>query len=311
MYSQQDFNQEVFTSIKKKIGRQPTDEECKAVAHHMEYNIRADKNFANNGYLDIGRYELRKRIIWQIKQNLHSNDIPRYTAQYQKYKHLQRYCLLTQPEKNDIVNIATGQKTIDDYKNKEYLQKTYLKYFNQVLLPKIEQISLQKRNNLQYHGLWHTEQVAMLSIDIAIKEHQNPLPVLLAAALHDCARTSDTSDPSHGINCKPIAENFLQEYSDKDLLSAKQKEQIVEAVVFHNSSTRPQDNTILDCLQDADSMRLLWAHKQRFTPNTATGRDLARYSSSEQIKYLSLLLEKFRAAKPPQNFQGRSNNLSL
>ncbi len=148
IYSQQDFNQEVFTSIKKKIGRQPTDEECKAVAHHMEYNIWADKNFANNGYLTINRHELRKRIIWQIKQNLHSNDIPRYAAQYQKYKELQKYCLLTQPEKNDIVNIATG-------------------------------------------------------------------------------------------------------------------------------------------------------------------RDLAQYSSSEQIKYLSPLLEKFRAAKPPQNFQDRSNNLSL
>lgn len=86
MFSQQDFNKEVFAAIVRKTGAIPSNEECKAVAHHMEYNIRADRHLANNGHLKISTQELRQRIIQQINQNLHKNDLPRYTDQYRKYK---------------------------------------------------------------------------------------------------------------------------------------------------------------------------------------------------------------------------------
>lgn len=307
MFSQQDFNKEVFAAIVRKTGAIPSNEECKAVAHHMEYNIRADRHLANNGHLKISTQELRQRIIQQINQNLHKNDLPRYTDQYRKYKKNQRFGLFSLQDKQIIADIATGKKNVADFTDKELLKNAYLKYFNQILMPKIEKISLQKKNNLQYHGLWHTEQVAMLSIDIAIKENRNPLPILLAAGLHDCARTTDDKDPNHGVNCMPIAENFLNSFPDKNLVSSYDKRQIVEAIVFHNvSSSRPKNNPILDCLQDADSMRLLWSGHQRFTPNTNTGRYLAQYSSYEQIKYLASLIEGIRAARP-SNYGNNGN----
>ena len=303
MYTQQDFNKDVFNAIVKKTRYRPSDEECRAVAHHMEYNVRANPKFANNGHLKISTTDLRKLIIYQINQNLHQNDIERYTDQYRRYKRAQQYCLLGQIEKMDIKNIALGKESIADF-DKEYLKNIYMKYFNQMLMPRIEKISWQKKNNLQYHGLWHTEQVAMLSIDIALKENRNPLPILLAAALHDCARTTDGKDINHGINCKPIAEAFFKTYPDKDLVSPEQQRQVIEAIVFHNSSSRPANNPILDCLQDADSMRLLWSGHQRFTPNTRSGQDFAQLSSHEQIKYMAHLLETMRATTPP--FGGNS-----
>lgn len=298
MYSQSEFNKEVLSAIILKTNYLPTDEECKAVAHHMEYNIRADKNFANNGHLTISTSELRKRILWQIHKNLHKNDIPRYFEQYQKYKYYQKYCLLSRLDKEVITDIAMGKKKISDYQDKEKLKNIYIKYFNQIVMPKIEKISMQKKYNLLYHGLWHTEQVAMLSIDIALSENQNPLPILLAAGLHDCARTTDKHDSRHAINCRPIAENFLQNYSDRTLISNEQQKQIVDAVIFHNSSSKPQNNLVLNCLQDADSMRLLWNGRQKFIPNTYTGKLLANYSPREQIKYLVPLIEIMRATSP-------------
>ena len=308
MYTQQSFNNKVLNAIVAKTGFIPTDEECKAVAHHMEYNIRADKNFADNGHLKISTTELRKHIIAQINTNLHANDLPRYVEQYRSYKKLQKYNLLTGKEKQDIADIALGRKKISDYDDKEYLKNIYIKYFNQSLMPKIEKISLQKKNNLQYHGLWHTEQVALLGIDIALRENLNPLPVVLAAGLHDCARTSDKHDPDHGINCKPLAEEFLRTYPDRSLISAEEKTQIIEAVVLHNSPRPPRNNHILDCLQDADCMRLLWSGRQHFTPNTDAGRKLASYSPRQQIKYMAALIEKTRAATP--SFYNGGNSLT-
>lgn len=295
MYLQQDFNHDVYNAILKKTGRSPSQEECKAVAHHMEYNVRADKNFANNGHLTISTQELQHKIVDQINKNLHANDLPRYTNQYRNYKETQRYSLLTSKEKSDISVIAQGEKTVSDFNDKDYLKKIYTKYFNQALMPKIEKISFQKKNNLKYHGLWHTEQVALLSIDIAIKENQNPLPILLAAALHDCARTTDGPEPEHGRNARPIAEEFFKNYSDCDLVSTYEEDKIIEAIAYHNSSSRPRNNSILDCLQDADSMRLLWSGRQCFTPNTASGQKLAQLAPHEQIKYMASLIETMRA----------------
>lgn len=297
MYTQSDFNDDVLNAIITKTGYLPSVEECKSVAHHMEYNIRADKRFANHGHLKISTQKLQQFIFQQIYSNLHKNDIPRYTQQYRTYKQNQKNCMLTLSEKADITNIATGKKDVTDF-NADYLKNIYTKYFNQVLLPKIEKISWQKKNNLQYHGLWHTEQVAMLSIDIAIQEKHNPLPILISAALHDCARKSDNHDPNHGINCKPIAQSFLQNFSDADILSFKDKCQIIEAVVFHNAANNSKCNHVLNCLQDADSMRLLWSGQQKFMPNTSTGRKMAQFSSTQQIKYLASCIEKMRALKP-------------
>ena len=300
-YPQKCFFDDVYASIKSKKGTAPTEEECKAVAHHMEYNIRADRKYADNGHLKITVDDLRAYIVSQINRNLHGNDIPRYVDQYRKYKEYQKNWQFTEAEKNDLRNLANGVRRISDFTNKEYLKNMYIKYFNQKIMPEIKKISFQEKNHLKYHGLWHTEQVALFAIDIAVEDNLNPLHCLLAAGLHDCARKDDRGDPNHAINCEPIARDFLDNiYKDRDLLTSRDKQQIINAVTHHNVPTRDKSNNVLNCLQDADSMRLWWERGQTYQANTPTGQKMAKYKDHkwQQIKYLANMLERMRATTP-------------
>ena len=94
-----DFEKAVFENIKIKKGSEPSTEECMAVAHHMEYNIRADRRYANNGHLKISTEDLRQGIVEQIKRHLHANDIKGYVEQYKAYKDCQKNWKLTSGEK--------------------------------------------------------------------------------------------------------------------------------------------------------------------------------------------------------------------
>ena len=297
-YLKTDFYKDVFELLKHKKNTLPTKEECMAVSHHMEYNIRADRSYANNGHLKISTSDLRLKIIAQIKNNLHANDIPRYIEEYQKYKDNQKNWKLTPKEENDIKDIALLKKKVSDFDNKDYLKNIYIKYFNQKVLPHIKKISLQVKNKLDYHGIWHTEQVALFAIDIAVEENLNPLPILLAAALHDCARKNDRHDPQHGINCEPIARNYLNNiYQDKYLLNKNDIDDIIFAITHHNVPPKDENNKVLNCLQDADSIRLWWKNGQSYPAHTKTAQRLSMYGpyKYKQIKYLRPLLEKMRA----------------
>ena len=310
-YPQQYFFNDVFNAIKRKKKTAPTDEECRAVAHHMEYNIRADRKYADNGHLNISIDDLRAHIVFQIENRLHGNDIPRYVAQYRQYKSYQQNWELTAKEEKDLQDIAKGEKKVSDFSNKDYLKNLYIKYFNQKIMPEIKKISWQEKNHLKYHGLWHTEQVALFAIDIAVEDNINPLPCLLAAGLHDCARKNDRFDPDHAKNCEPIARDFLyNSYEDRDLLTTQDKQQIIFAATHHNVPIIDKSNSVLNCLQDADSMRLWWERGQHYQANTITGQKLAKYKDHkwQQIKYLANMLERMRATMPPisgyqRNFQ--------
>lgn len=301
-YSQKDFQDDVFNIVKKIKGTVPSKEECMAVAHHMEYNIRADRQYANNGHLRISEDDLRREIVRQINKNLHANDISRYLDQYRTYKNYQQNWQLTDQEKKDLSDIALGKKKVADYKDKDYLKNLYIKYFNQELLPAVKKISWQEKNHLQYHGIWHTEQVALFAIDISIEENMNPLPNLLAAALHDCARQKDEGNEEHAKNCEPIARDYLNNmYQDKHLLSLKDKEQIIHAITHHNVPPADKNNVVLNCLQDADGMRLWWEGRKIYQAATITGGKLSEYRHHQwqQIKYLAHMLERMHATMPP------------
>lgn len=313
-YPEAEYRRDVYRELIKIKQSTPTDEECRAVAHHMEYNIRADRRYANNGYRIISMDDMRRKIVSQIKNNLHANDIPRYLTEYRKYKDYQKNWQLTASEEEDIKNIALGTKKVSDFTDKDYLKTAYIKYFNQRIMPDIKNISWQEKNNLDYHGLWHTEQVALFAIDISVEENYNPLPNLLAAALHDCARKTDGHDPNHGKNCEPIAREYLSNtYKDRDWINLKDEKNIIEAVINHNSSPQNENNIVLNCLQDADSMRLWWERGQNYPAHTPTGQRLANYSGNEhqQIRYLRGLLEKMRATFPQQTTNNQNTKKGL
>lgn len=158
----------------------------------------------------------------------------------------------------------------------------YAEMFVQDILPELEKISRQPRYG--YHGLTHTEQVALYGIDCAIASNQDPMPVILAAGLHDCARTNDVYCEKHGPDCEPIARQFLKTHFPN--LNPLTVEKIVSAVVNHTTGMKAPD-MVSACLWDADRIRLSW--EEIYRPeffSTACGQKIAGLSLSQQKEYI-------------------------
>ena len=154
-------------------------------------------------------------------------------------------------------------------------------FFNQIL-PQIEKISNQPLYG--YHGLTHSTQVALFGIDIAHSINQDPLPVMLAAGLHDCARVNDEWDTEHGLNAMPIACDFIaNNYSH---LPQQTIQDILYAIRHHTTGTIAPNN-ISACLWDADRIRLSWecGYNSKFF-NTVRGREIASMTPANQNKYI-------------------------
>lgn len=159
----------------------------------------------------------------------------------------------------------------------------YAKIFFDEILPKIEQVTTQSRYG--YHGLSHTIQVAMFALDIANSINQAPLPVLLAAALHDCARTNDAWCVNHGPNAVPVGKKFLaQNYPN---ISQTDVEKILYAIENHTVGRNATD-AVSACLWDGDRIRLSWerGYKPDFF-STERGRQIASLTVNGQRKYIS------------------------
>lgn len=154
-------------------------------------------------------------------------------------------------------------------------------YFNQIL-PQIAEITTQSR--FGYHGLSHTNQVALFGIDLAHSINQDALPVMLAAGLHDCARTNDAWCTEHGPRAVLVGRDFLAK-NYKNLPESTIR-QILYAVGNHTIGRVAPDG-VSACLWDADRIRLSWEYEYR--PeffNTARGREIAAFCRDEQRKYI-------------------------
>lgn len=159
----------------------------------------------------------------------------------------------------------------------------YTKIFFDEVLPKIEQITTQSRYG--YHGLSHTIQVVMFALDIANSINQAPLPVLLAAALHDCARTNDEWCVNHGPNAVPVGKKFLAQHYPN--MSQTDIEKILYAVKNHTVGRNATD-AVSACLWDGDRIRLSW--ERGYNPDffsTERGRQIASLTTNGQRKYIS------------------------
>lgn len=159
----------------------------------------------------------------------------------------------------------------------------YTKLFFDEILPKITQITNQSRYG--YHGLSHTIQVALFALDIACHIDQDPLPVLLAAGLHDCARTNDVWCVNHGPDAVPIGRKFLAKYYPH--LSQGTVEQILNAVKNHTTGRNTTDN-VSACLWDGDRIRLSW--ERGYRPDffsTERGMQIASLNRQKQQEYIA------------------------
>lgn len=225
----------------------------------QKYNIKSAKNIDDFGFRDCLKEEL-------IAINIEASC---------RYKNSNKKRMLLDRHKDVFLRPSNLKQLIE--------QKVYYSnlFFKEVL-PKIEQVSYQAEYG--YHGLSHTSQVAMFGLDIALSVNQDPLPVLLAAGLHDCARTNDDYCEMHGPNCEPIARKFLSE--NYDYLLPGVKELIIEAVKNHTTGMRTID-LVSACLWDADRIRLSWemGYEPKFF-STPYAKNIASLTKSQQDKYI-------------------------
>ena len=159
----------------------------------------------------------------------------------------------------------------------------YTKLFFDDILPKITQTTNQSRYG--YHGLSHTIQVALFALDIAQHTNQNPLYAILAAALHDCARTNDAWCTKHGPMAVPIGKKFLETHYPN--MSEHDISRILFAVKNHTTGRNATDG-ISACLWDADRIRLSW--ERGYRPaffSTERGAHIASLNRQAQQKYIS------------------------
>lgn len=187
--------------------------------------------------------------------------------------------------KTTLQSLQKKIKSLDKTDNK----RLWIEFALTEVMPKIKKITKQK--DYGYHGLTHTEQVVLYGIDYALSENINPIPVILACALHDCARTHDAGDKGYGqyghaALCEPIAREFLEKY-DFDL-SKQEKNQVIEAIKWHTDGTNTQ-NKIAACLWDADRTRLAWEYGYVIEENFSTKRGLtvAHFNIDEQEAYIA------------------------
>ncbi len=162
--------------------------------------------------------------------------------------------------------------------NKAYFAQMY---FNQIL-PQISEITTQSRYG--YHGLSHTSQVALYGLDIAYTINQDALPVLLAAGLHDCARTNDAWCTEHGPHAALVARDFISRHYCN--LPEQTVRQIMYAVGNHTVGRNAPDG-VSACLWDGDRIRLSWEYG--YVPeffNTVRGREIASLSHDGQRRYM-------------------------
>ena len=158
----------------------------------------------------------------------------------------------------------------------------YTTLFEHKIIPAIIPVSNQPRYG--FHGISHTEQVGLFALDYALALRKNPLPVLWAAGLHDCARTNDAYDETHGPRCVPLAQKFLKAYEDQ--LTSTEIQQILYAVAHHTTGRQAPDY-VSACLWDADRTRLSWERGYQadfFT--TARAKEVAALDDDGQAAYL-------------------------
>lgn len=129
-------------------------------------------------------------------------------------------------------------------------------------------------NHNAYHGMDHCHEVAMAGGYIALARNRNPLPALLAGAVHDICR-SDAHEEDHGAEAARKLPQVLKNLG-KGFFEKINLEEMATAIREHSWETPPSSD-LSASLRDADRLRLSW--ERGFDPRyfaTETGAVAAR-----------------------------------
>lgn len=235
------------------------------------------------------------------KKNDYLLPISKYRQEYEGYSNSLIYDL--RQAKLDAICVDYSR-----YKRQQIIKGEMARIFEEVILPKIQNFEDRRQKVTGYHGLEHSELVGFRALDIALslgyERKEDLLPVLLAAAIHDCARKDDSANYYHGPEAAkmPDVQRLLD---DKDFnLTENQKEQIKNAAAGHTVA-QPFDGKQYDyiqkCLCDGDRIRLSWerGHNSKYF-FTKLGDELGNMNPYRVDDYLhgwDYILKKF-SVKP-------------
>ncbi|MDD4520363.1 MAG: hypothetical protein EOM53_00850 [Alphaproteobacteria bacterium] len=179
-----------------------------------------------------------------------------------------------------VYDVALGQKDLFS-RPKGELSRIYADFLEYKVMPEIATFSNQRR--LLYHGFSHTEQVGLFGIDYALSLNKSPLPVVLAAGIHDAGRMGDGYDPFHAKRGAELAKEYIRMYDF--ILKEDEKRDIVKAVLSHTTG-QEADNYISACLWDADRTRLSWerGYDEKYF-NTERAKRVASMDEGEKKAY--------------------------
>lgn len=152
-----------------------------------------------------------------------------------------------------------------NYKRIQTIKGEMSAFYERNILPKILKFEDRRQKIAGYHGLEHSELVGLRALDIALslgyERKEELIPVLLAAAIHDCARRDNSANTYHGPEAAkmPDVQRLLDDSEFN--LSERQKECIKNAAANHTTA-QPYDGNTYDYIQkslcDADRIRLSW-----------------------------------------------------
>lgn len=234
-----------------------TDEQVKAFLHYSEVNYKKDQKlpFAEHQ----PEYEA---FSFELVKKLTLPKMDKITLDYTVYKRRQ----------NAKVNAA--------------------RFLEEQIMPRLKRFTYQ--DVAGYHGLEHTELVALRAIDVALSlgyERQAELvPVMLAAAIHDCARTDNGYNTHHGKDAAnmPEVQQFL---SDPLFQLTESQKSNIKAAAYYHTEAMPNDGNgydyIAKSLCDGDRVRLSWerGHSSRFF-FTDKGNELGAMNAYRVMDYL-------------------------
>ncbi len=166
--------------------------------------------------------------------------------------------------------------------NKNSISKIFDWYLMDIM-PIVEKYAIQSKNG--YHGLYtHTAAVVFRGIDFAINLDKPTMPVIMACAFHDMARTHDGCDMEHGQNAIPLASCVMD---DVGTIDNNVRSSIVFAIKNHSFNNLPAPDYISACLWDADRTRLSWEcgyHSKFFT--TRRAQHVASNAATEYLEFM-------------------------
>ena len=242
------------------LGRAATDEEAKALLHHTEF-----------------AYKKENRLL-PIRE--HQQDYEKYVAEH-----------LSTLGQARFYGYLAEYRT---YKRHQQIKNEAARYFETQIMPLVKNFTTQ--HECGYHGLEHTELVALRAIDIAVAEghtdmNKELLPVMLAAALHDSARTDDAYNNTHGPDAAYRRETATFLDNPKFRLTETHKQQIKDAVAHHTDampSIFKKHDFVTKCLCDADRVRLSWerGHDKKYF-FTRTGNELGTMTPYRVKDYIA------------------------